>query len=118
MDKNDCSLFLLVESRQWQVLITGDAGVLAEAGLRAWRQMFRRPVLKAGHHGSRGSTGRDLLHLVKPQLVIISCGDRNRFGHPHNEVMERLRAEDIAVFRTDVEGFWQRQSYFSLWQMP
>jgi competence protein ComEC len=118
MDKNDCSLYLLVESRQWQVLITGDAGVLAEAELKAWRQMFRRPIYKAGHHGSRGSSGRDLLHWLKPQMVIISCGYKNRFGHPHAEVLERLQALGIAVFRTDMEGYWQQQSYYSLWQMP
>jgi competence protein ComEC len=61
-------------------------------------------VLKIAHHGSRSSTGSELLAHARPQLAVISCGRGNHFGHPHPEVLERLRAAGVRIRRTDLAG--------------
>ncbi len=61
-------------------------------------------VLKAGHHGSRTSTGEAFLAAVAPGAVVISAGKDNSYGHPHEEVLARIRAAGIPVFSTLGEG--------------
>jgi competence protein ComEC len=70
---------------------------LALAGPR-----LRSTVLKAAHHGSCSSTTQAFLDAVDPELVVISVGVDNRFGHPCDEVLERL--EGLPVYRTDEQG--------------
>ena len=60
-------------------------------------------VLKAAHHGSRYSTSDVLLGLVRPKEAVISVG-KNSYGHPHDEVLERLQARGTIVYRTDIDG--------------
>jgi competence protein ComEC len=61
-------------------------------------------ILKAGHHGSNTSTSAPFLEAVRPQIVIISAGKDNRFGHPNEEVLERITAVGAVVLRTDELG--------------
>jgi beta-lactamase superfamily II metal-dependent hydrolase len=61
-------------------------------------------VLKVGHHGSRSSTGTEFLKAVKPQLAAISVGAENRYGHPTQEVLDRLAASKTEIYRTDMQG--------------
>jgi competence protein ComEC len=63
---------------------------------------LRADVLKVGHHGSRTSSTPELVAAVRPELAVISCGVRNRFGHPHPETLAALgRAR---ILRTDRDG--------------
>ena len=59
---------------------------------------------KAGHHGSRTSSGEALLKLVQPRLAFISCGKHNHYGHPSPETLARLKATGAIIFRTDQDG--------------
>jgi competence protein ComEC len=59
-------------------------------------------VLKAPHHGSCTSTTQAFLEAVDPQIVVISVGAENTFGHPCDEVLERL--DGLPVYRTDEQG--------------
>ncbi|MGX6442817.1 DNA internalization-related competence protein ComEC/Rec2 [Neobacillus sp. K501] len=59
-------------------------------------------VLKAGHHGSKTSTNEKFINHLGPRAAWISAGDNNRYGHPHEEVLERLK--DTIIFRTDFQG--------------
>ncbi len=59
-------------------------------------------VLKLGQHGSRSSSSEALLRDVMPFVAIISAGYRNGYGYPHQETLQRLAAEQIVAFRTDV----------------
>lgn len=68
-----------------------------ETGLKA-------DILKAGHHGSRTSTGKNYVEAVSPKWVLISCGQNNKYGHPHKETLETLKEENIEVLRTDLDG--------------
>ncbi|MDX2053537.1 MAG: DNA internalization-related competence protein ComEC/Rec2 [Polyangiaceae bacterium] len=102
---NDNSLVLRLEFGERRVLTVGDAEV-AEEGLlaRQYGAQLKADFLKVGHHGSRTSSTAEFLRLVRPQVALVSTGFRNRFGHPHEVALERLRASGAAVFRTDRNG--------------
>ena len=61
-------------------------------------------ILIAGHHGSKNATSREMLDLVKPDLVLISCGKNNRYGHPARAMLERVEEAGVPYRRTDLEG--------------
>ena len=100
--KNDDSLVLRAGFGTTSVLLEGDAEAPEERLLT--QEGIRSTVLKVGHHGSRSSTGTEFLARVAPQYAVISCGRRNRFGHPREEILERLAAAGVRTFRTDRDG--------------
>ena len=61
-------------------------------------------VYKAGHHGSKYSTSKELIKAVNPTYAVISCGEGNSYGHPHAETLNTLRANGVKVYRTDEDG--------------
>ena len=61
-------------------------------------------ILKVAHHGSKNSTSEEFLKAANPKLAIISCGEGNRYGHPHQETLERLEKVDIPWFCTKDYG--------------
>lgn len=61
-------------------------------------------LLKVAHHGSRYTTDQEFLDLVDPQIAIISCGKNNTYGHPHQEVLDRLDSIGSKIYRTDQQG--------------
>lgn len=61
-------------------------------------------VLVVGHHGSKYSTGQSLLDKTQPQIAIISVGLDNRYGHPAQEVLEKLTEAGCEIYRTDRNG--------------
>lgn len=101
-DPNDWSVILLVRWGESAVLLTGDAP--AEVERRVLERVPPLTVLKAGHHGSRTSTSRELLVHARPRIALVPVGDGNRFGHPHAEVTARLDDEGVRVYRTDRDG--------------
>ncbi|MGH7607332.1 MAG: DNA internalization-related competence protein ComEC/Rec2, partial [Gemmatimonadales bacterium] len=102
MDPNEESLVLLVEYRGSRLVFAGDAGMPVERRLAG--RVGDVDVLKVGHHGSRSATSDAWLDELRPERVVISVGARNRYGHPAAEVVERLAARGIAVWRTDRRG--------------
>jgi competence protein ComEC len=109
-DANDNSLVLRVSFGRHAALLTGDAEAEQERELvERSGDRLRADFLKVGHHGSRTSTGAAFLHSVRPTWATISCGVRNRFGHPHLPVLERLQAHGIEALRLDRTGgvIWQ-----------
>jgi beta-lactamase superfamily II metal-dependent hydrolase len=104
-DANDNSLVLRVSFGSHTALLTGDAEALEESELVAREgDKLRADLLKVGHHGSRTSTGDALLAAVRPTWATISCGVRNRFGHPHAPVMQRLLTHGVEALRLDRAG--------------
>lgn len=97
---NDASTVLTLRSPHGSLLLTGDLGSEGEQGL----ELGHFTVFKAGHHGSKYSNSEELLQHIQPQLSIISCGFNNRYGHPHQETIERLQAVGSQIFRTDLQG--------------
>ncbi len=98
VEKNERSLGLEVELGGARVLLTGDAEEVGE-----WRMLPQvRPVevMKAGHHGSRTSSTEALLRRAQPRVAVISSGRGNRFGHPHEEVVDRYARFGARVYNT------------------
>ena len=85
-------------------LLTGDMEDNLESFLLSFGGSIKSDVLKVGHHGSKTSTSEKFLGLVNPGLAIISAGKNNKYGHPHQEVTERLARFEIPVLRTDEKG--------------
>jgi len=102
---NERSIVLRVEAPAGTLLLTGDAGLEEEAWLARWGPLLQADWLKAGHHGSRGSTGADFLARVRPREAWISCGRGNSYGHPHPELLERLRRAGLPWRRSDEQGW-------------
>ncbi|WP_340163049.1 DNA internalization-related competence protein ComEC/Rec2 [Vreelandella populi] len=100
---NDRSCVLLVEAGTQRILITGDVGRQVE---RRFLLAIEPPVnlLVAGHHGSRTSTGPQLVDMLKPHHVIFSAGRDNAYGHPHDEVVQRLRDPLRCLWSTALDG--------------
>jgi competence protein ComEC len=103
-DPNDNSLVLRVEFAGRRVLFTGDIEAHAEAALLASGRDLHADVLKVPHHGSRTSSSEALLEAVRPSYAIISAGAVNPFGHPHAEVVERLKAHVSRVIDLGQRG--------------
>ena len=61
-------------------------------------------MLKVAHHGSAGSSGTEFLQRVRPVLAVISCGKKNRYGHPAPETLERLKDLGISWETTEAAG--------------
>jgi beta-lactamase superfamily II metal-dependent hydrolase len=63
-------------------------------------------VLKIAHHGSKYASSSDFLKRVQPEVAIVSCGAWNRYGHPSQAVLDRLRATNanVKLYRTDLQG--------------
>ena len=86
------------------MILPGDLGAEGEEILCGTEDLEPATVLLAGHHGSGGSTGDAWCDRIVPRLVLISCGVRNRHGHPAASVLERLGRRNAEVHRTDLEG--------------
>lgn len=88
-------------------LFPGDAEREEERELLMSGQDVESVLLKAGHHGSRTSTSLPFLQAVRPQDAVISAGKDNKFGHPHAETLEKLKAIPYWVTAKDgVKVFW------------
>lgn len=100
-DVNNNSLVIKLDYKNFDALFTGD--IQKEAEQRILEENIKADVLKAAHHGSEYSTTKEFLDLVKPKVSIISVG-KNNYGHPSDEVIERLLQEKSEVYRTDSCG--------------
>jgi len=85
-------------------LFMGDAEKQMEYRLLFSGAEIDADILKVGHHGSKTSTSEELLRAVTPEISVISAGRKNRYGHPHQEVIDRLENSGIKIFRTDIDG--------------
>jgi competence protein ComEC len=100
---NNDSLVLHVTYGATSVMLEGDAEAPIEQVMLAEPDL-QSTLLKVGHHGSITSTRPEFLARVAPQWAVISCGLRNRYGHPREEVLEELQEARVRTFRTDIQG--------------
>lgn len=103
-ESNEASVVLYLEYGAFSALFTGD---LEGSGEEAVRQQLKDivpgggiTVLKVAHHGSRNSTKEAFLQTVSPQIALISAGKNNRYGHPHEELMNRLEGTGCHIYQT------------------
>lgn len=103
-EENEMSLCVLFDTEKCDILITGDRNAFGERSLLRHADIPNVDVLIAGHHGSRYSTSQELLTAVRPEIVCISVGVDNPYGHPAQEVLDRLSSFGCTVYRTDHQG--------------
>ena len=104
---NAASVVLYMEYQNFSMLLTGDLegeGEKSVAALLRSNAITGISVLKVAHHGSKNSTQEEFLRQCSPAVAVISCGERNTYGHPHKETLERLNDMGTAVYRTDCSG--------------
>ncbi|MBS2015344.1 MAG: DNA internalization-related competence protein ComEC/Rec2 [Deltaproteobacteria bacterium] len=102
---NDNSFVLRIRFGGRAFLFVGDAEREEEAELLARdRRAVRADLLKVGHHGSRTSSTRAFVDAVDPSVAVISCGVRNRFGHPAAATLETFATSRARLLRTDLDG--------------
>ena len=86
-------------------MLTGDSQKKIENYLVSMDgERLKSDVLKAGHHGSHTSSGEKYVKTVAPKYAIISVGKKNRYGHPHADVLKIFEKLEIQIIRTDKEG--------------
>jgi len=93
--------------RDFSILFTGDIEETAEkAILEEYKKsnILKSTTLKIAHHGSNTSSIEEFIKKVKPQLSVIGVGKNNKFGHPNEDIVERLKSYGSTVYRTDLHG--------------
>lgn len=100
---NESSLAILFQHEKCDILITGDRSDFGERMLLRTSDIPELDILVAGHHGSKHSTCEELLTATMPKIAVISVGE-NHYGHPTQEVLDRLAAIGCTVYRTDMHG--------------
>ncbi|MDQ1314893.1 MAG: competence protein ComEC [Pseudomonadota bacterium] len=101
---NDFSCVLKVSVGEHSLLVTGDAERRGELELLESGADVVATVLVAGHHGSRSSSMAEFVERVRPRHVVFTMGYRNRFGHPHSQVVARFRDLGANILRSDRGG--------------
>jgi competence protein ComEC len=103
-EPNANSIVLRLDYGAFSMLLAGDAEEQTEHRLMTKELDLQSRVLKIGHHGSKYASSEDFLQRVKPEIAIVSCGAWNRYGHPAQSVLDRLKAANVKLYRTDLHG--------------
>lgn len=101
---NEVSSVVQVSYGNYSFLFTGDLPARGEEEMLQSGRDISSTVLKVGHHGSRTSSTIQFLQAVAPEYAVISVGQNNSFGHPHQETIQRLLSQRSKVYRTDQQG--------------
>ncbi len=102
---NDASLVGKLSFGSSSIMFMGDASISVENHLvDVYSISLESTLLKAGHHGSKTSTGDLFLDTVMPERIVLSLGKNNRYGHPHKDVISRIESRSIPYDRTDTDG--------------
>lgn len=105
-DRNEQSLVIQLEYGSFGLLLTGDMSREGELELLAKNSWQKRALqmLKVAHHGSKSSTCQEFLQAIDPEYAVISYEEGNSYGHPHQEVLERLAEQGARVYQTAESG--------------
>lgn len=104
-DTNANSIVLRLDYGDFSMLFMGDAETQTEQRLLGKKDLdLDAKVIKVGHHGSKYATSEDFLKRVHPEAAIISDGAWNRYGHPAQVVLDRLKGGNVKLWRTDLQG--------------
>lgn len=103
-DANNESVTIFLDYFDTEFLFTGDMETEAEEAVLEAGYYIDADVLKIAHHGSSTGTTEEFLHNVSPDYAAISCGEDNRYGHPHKETITLLETYGLDPIRTDIVG--------------
>lgn len=110
-DANEYSIVLELIYGDFGALFTGDLEGEGEQSFLEYQKKRKNgqkkeklTVLKVAHHGSKYSTSKELLEMTNPDIAVISAGENNRYGHPHEELLERLKEQGCLIYQTAESG--------------
>ena len=103
-DLNNACVVLKIVYGERSFLLTGDAEAEEESEIIASGANLKCDLLKVGHHGASGSSSPEFLALAAPEYCVISCGEGNDYGHPHDATIRRLYEYTHKIYRTDICG--------------
>lgn len=104
-ESNNRSTVLSFQFGRISLLLTGDMEAPVEQALAKRSMVGEHTILKVGHHGSKSSSSEVFLQAVRPEIALVSAGQKNRYGHPSPLILERLSRFGVAhALRTDVLG--------------
>jgi beta-lactamase superfamily II metal-dependent hydrolase len=103
-EPNANSIVLRLDYGDFSMLFMGDAETQSEQRLISKDLDLRTRIIKIAHHGSKYASSQDFLARVQPEIAIISDGGWNRYGHPSQAALDRIKATNAKIFRTDLQG--------------
>lgn len=103
-DRNNSSLVLLLERKDFRALFAGDISTEAENVLCESGGLCDVDLVKANHHGSNYSNGELWFEITCPEYIVVSCGKNNIYGHPGAKAIERMEACGAEIFCTMENG--------------
>lgn len=90
---------------EFSMIFTGDCEADREKAIvKRYSTQLKSLILKSPHHGSKTSSNQAFLKAVAPETVLVSCGNGNEYGHPHEPVMNRYKKMGLQIYRTDQDG--------------
>ncbi|MEE8335069.1 MAG: DNA internalization-related competence protein ComEC/Rec2 [Candidatus Neomarinimicrobiota bacterium] len=113
---NNSSIVFKIVHGETTILFTGDMEKVGDIHLSKYGDHLNAEILKVAHHGSITSTSQLILDRISPQLAFVSVGKSNRFGHPSNLVLKRLKKAGVKIHRSDKSGaLWIRSNGKKYW---
>ncbi|HJU56511.1 MAG TPA: ComEC/Rec2 family competence protein [Pyrinomonadaceae bacterium] len=104
-ESNANSIVMRLDYGDFSMLLTGDAEAQTEDRLVNKELDLEADILKVAHHGSKYATSENFLKRVKAKAAVISMSEFNRYSHPHQDVLNRLKASGVTeLYRTDFQG--------------
>jgi competence protein ComEC len=103
-EPNANSVVARLDYGDFSMLLPGDAEQQTEHRMLTKDLNLQTDILKVSHHGSKYASAGDFLERVKPAVAIVSCGEWNRYGHPAQVVLDRLKTAGVKLYRTDLQG--------------
>lgn len=101
---NDTSEVMLLSFGESKFLFTGDLEKDTMSQCLSMEPTLSADIIKVPHHGSQNALSEDLYHQTKPKFAVISVGKDNKYGHPHQVLVNFLEKAGIKIYRTDKEG--------------
>lgn len=103
-DENNYSICAKISFGEVDLLFTGDAETSVEKDLINAGYDLDIEIFQAAHHGSKTGNSKKFIEAMTPECIVISCGMKNRYNHPTEEVIKRFETMKIPVYRTDESG--------------
>lgn len=103
-DLNDYSIVLKFTYRNVSIITGGDASKNIEQQIISRDYDLSADIYKVSHHGGRDGNSQAYLDEINPRYAAISVGEDNKYGHPKNEILKRLKNLNCEVYRTDLDG--------------
>lgn len=102
---NNNAIVAKFQYEKFSVLFTGDIEKEAEEKiLQKYSSKLQATILKVGHHGANTSTTDEFIKMVQPKIGLIGVGKDNKYGHPNSQIIEKLKKNEVKIYRTDLCG--------------